>query len=105
MSGNYQIYNHCRIPAEFYTEVLAAEKEEEDCLRSLEGRVKTLYDLLRKVEIPAESARTIVVGRFIKYRSERRIIGYLPDEAKNKIMQGLAVQSNIKQRATREKLM
>ena len=94
-----------QILAEFYTQFKAAEEEEERYLKSFGAHVAILYDILRKAEIPKESACTIVVGRLIKYRSEKHIIRYLPDEAKDKGKQELQEKSIAKQRAKREELV
>lgn len=61
--------------------------------------VRSRYDELRKDDvIPAISARIIVVGEFAGIRSERRLVGYLPDECKNHAAQLKADISNESQK-------
>jgi len=56
--------------------------------------VPKMYDELRSEGVPIMDARAIIVGRLIRYRAERTIVHYLPDEAKDKSQQKKAHQSN-----------
>lgn len=100
---------HDEIPEEFYRQCVTANAEilraEQLFSKTFGKHVTATYVILRKADIPVESARKIVVGRFIKYRSMATIRRYLPDEPKDKRQQAAAIKSNAKQQADKEKEM
>lgn len=95
-----------KIPTEFYTQFEKAERQFHDAgeaySKMFGKHVELAYNTLRKADIPAESAKKIVIGRFTQYRSIKRIRVNLPDEAKSKHHQEMARRSNAKQKAERE---
>ena len=96
------------IPEQFYKQIEESETEIQNAnmvFSQIFGKHVTLtYETLRNAKIPAASAKEIVIGRFIKYRSEGRIRYYIPDEAKNKGRQKGAEVSNAKQNETKDKV-
>jgi len=68
----------------------------------LSKHVPELYELLTKADIPPKDARTIIVGRLVLYRSERRIVSYLPKSAKDLKQSVKADQSNAVQKEAKD---
>ena len=74
------------IPKEFYNIVDRLDSKIQQVIEiNLRIDVPAAYAALRKDDkIPIESARLMVIAKFIPYRSERRIVRYLDKEAISK---------------------
>ena len=84
------------IPKEFYNIVDRLDSKIQQVIEiNLRIDVPAAYAALRKDDkIPIESARLMVVAKFILYRSERRIIRFLDEEAKSRRHVEAANKSN-----------
>jgi len=93
------------IPKEFYSILERFDGKIQQVIEiNLRIDVPIAYKLLRKDnKIPIESARLMVIAKFIPYRSEKGIIFYLDMEAKSKHHVEMAEKSNIKQKEKKEK--